>query len=172
VGVCVHICSRKHGPTPTCTKYLSLLNNTHNLGGCRYTAQLRIKRQNNTFLLQHQLRKNKNEGRWPLLGLYLGNQPVIDLSKHKIGIEETTPSHLPPIPHPNQGGLQDNKPNTTEHHHSIHEYILPAHTRPTGKKTGPRLVGRIHNRAKWPTHQRTYIPRQKRTTTHRVQILH
>jgi hypothetical protein len=41
-GVHAHICSRKHGPALTCTKYHSPINNTHILGGCRSTSKLRM----------------------------------------------------------------------------------------------------------------------------------
>ncbi len=61
-GVHVHMCSRKHGPTPTCSQCKSPLNNTHILGGCKYTAKLRTKRHNVTFLLLHQLLQQSNGG--------------------------------------------------------------------------------------------------------------
>ena len=48
-----------------------------------------------------------------MIGLDLGNKPGIDFSKHKIAIDETTPSHLPPIPHPHQEGLHDDNNDNT-----------------------------------------------------------
>jgi hypothetical protein len=59
------------------------------------------------------------------------NKPVTDFNKHKNDIEETTLSHLPPIPHLDQKRLYYDKPNTTENHHTIPEYLLPEHNRPT-----------------------------------------
>ena len=109
-GVHVHRCSRKHGPTLHCTKCRSPLNNTHILGGRGHTAKLRTKRHNNTFLLLHLLLQTTNGGRWPIIGIDLGNKPVIDFSKHIPDTEATTLSHLPPIS--GHKGLQDDKPNT------------------------------------------------------------
>ena len=59
-GVHIHKCKRKHSPSLIYTKCQSPLSNTHILGGCRYTAKLRIKRHSSTFrlLLQH---PKKNE---------------------------------------------------------------------------------------------------------------
>jgi hypothetical protein len=54
-GIHVHRCSRKHGPTPTCTKCISPLNNTHVLESCKHTAKLRTKRHNGTFLFLYQM---------------------------------------------------------------------------------------------------------------------
>jgi hypothetical protein len=92
----VHVrkCSKKHGPTPTCTKYMSPLNNTHILGGCKHTVKLRTKRHNRTFVFLHHLLHNANGGRWPTIGLGLGNKPVTYFSKHNTNIEETTSPHL------------------------------------------------------------------------------
>ena len=42
-----------------------------------------------------------------------------------------TSSHLHPIPHLDQEGLQDDKLDTTEPQQTIPEYILPAQNRPT-----------------------------------------
>jgi len=137
----VHKCSRKHGPITICRKCLSPLNNTHILGGCIHTVKLRTKRHNSTFLLLHQLLQNTNGGRWPIIGLDLGNKLVANFSKHNTDIEEMTPSKLQPIPHLDQEGLQDDKPNTTEPKHTILEYILPAHNRPKGHK--PDLIRAI-----------------------------
>jgi hypothetical protein len=98
-GVHVHICSRNRGPTPTCAKCLSPLNNTHIMGGCKHTAKLRTKRHNNTFLLLHQLLQNTNGGRWPIIGLDLGNKPITYFSNNNIDAEEiaSPTSNLYPI---------------------------------------------------------------------------
>jgi hypothetical protein len=77
------------------------------------------------------LLQNTNAGHRPIIGLDLGNKPITHLSKYNTDIVEMTPSHLYPIPHPNQEGLQDDKPNTTALQNTILEYILPAHNRPT-----------------------------------------
>jgi len=53
------------------------------------------------------------------------------LSKHNTDTEETTSPHLQPIPHSEQEGLQDDKPDTMEPKHTIPDYILPAHNKPT-----------------------------------------
>ncbi len=39
---------------------------------------------------------------------------------------DTVPSHLPPIPHPDQEGLQDDKQTDNDSNHTIPYYILPA----------------------------------------------
>ena len=58
-GVHIHRCKRKHSPSLICNKCQSPLTNTHILGGCRFTAKLRIKRHNSTFrLLLQQLHKS------------------------------------------------------------------------------------------------------------------
>jgi hypothetical protein len=79
----------------------------------------------------HQLLQNTNEGRWPIIGLDLGNKLVTDFSNNIIDAKEITSPHLQPISHPEQEGLQDDKPDTTELSHTIPEYILPAQHRPT-----------------------------------------
>ncbi len=61
----------------------------------------------------------------------LGKTPVTDFRKHTPKTEDTNPSHLPPIPHPDQEGLHDDKQTEVETHHIIPEYILPAQHRPT-----------------------------------------
>ncbi len=75
-GVHVHRCRRKHGPSLTCTKCHSPLTNTHILGGCRFTANLRTQRHNNMFKLLHQLLQEADGGRWPIVGMDLGQKPV------------------------------------------------------------------------------------------------
>jgi hypothetical protein len=50
---------------------------------------------------------------------------------HKAATDDTNPSPLPSIPRLEQEGLQDDKPNTPEHHQTIPKYILQAHNRPT-----------------------------------------
>jgi hypothetical protein len=41
-GVHINRCKRKHSPSLICTKCQSPLTNTHILGGCRFTAKIRI----------------------------------------------------------------------------------------------------------------------------------
>jgi hypothetical protein len=74
----IHICQRKHGPSLTCTKCQSPLTNTHIFGGCRFTSKFRTQRHNNTFTLLHQLLKNSDGGRWPILGVDLGQKSITD----------------------------------------------------------------------------------------------
>jgi hypothetical protein len=114
-GVHVHRCSKKHGLTLTCTKCRSPLNNTHNIGGCRSTSKLRIKRHNKTFLLLHKLLQTTNGGRWPIVGVDLGNTLIKYFSTLKPDIEEATVSQLPQILLPEEEGLQNDKPNTANH---------------------------------------------------------
>ena len=59
----------------------------------------------------------------------------------KPDIEETTASQLPQILHPEGDGLQDDKPNTPNHPHTVSEYILPPQHRPTHHK--PDLIRAI-----------------------------
>jgi hypothetical protein len=133
-GVHVHRCKRKTGPSPICSKCQSPLNNTHLLGGCSHTAKLRTKRHNSTFLLLHQLLQKSNGGRWPVIGVDLGKQPITDFRKHIPSTDDTNPSNLPPITPPEQEGLQDDKYADPETPHIIPEYILPAQFRPTHHK--------------------------------------
>ena len=130
----VHRCSRKHGPTLTCTKSHSPLNNTHILGGCRSTSTLRIKRHNNTFLLLHNLLQNTNGGRWPILGLDLGNTSTKDFKTLPQDNTEYPAAQLPQILHPEEEGLRNDKPNTATHPQTIPEYILPPQHRSTHHK--------------------------------------
>jgi hypothetical protein len=74
----------------------------------------------------------------PSSGMDLGNTPVTDYRKHTPSTEHTTPSHLPPIPHPDQEGLQDDKQTDGETHHTIPGFILPAQHRP--KHHRPDLI--------------------------------
>ena len=53
-------------------------------------------------------------------------------------MEDTAPSHLPSIPHPEHEGLQDDKPNTLDLQQTTPEYILPDFKRPTHHR--PDLV--------------------------------
>jgi hypothetical protein len=133
-GVHVHRCSSKSGPTPTCSKCQAPLNNTHLLGGCSHTAKLRTKRHNSTFLLLHQLLQKSNGGRWPVIGIDLGKTPITDFRNTKPKTDDTTLSNFPPITHPEQEGLQDDKNADGETPHIIPEYILPAQPRPTHHK--------------------------------------
>ena len=137
----MHICSRKHGPTLTCTKCHSPLNNTPILVGCRSTSKLIIKRHNITFQLLHNLLQNSNGGRWPIVGVDLGNTPIKDFTTLKPDLEETTVSQLPQILLPEDEGLQNDKPNTVNHLQTIPEYIIPTQHRPTHHR--PSLIRAI-----------------------------
>jgi hypothetical protein len=95
------------------------------------------KRHNNTFLLLHQLLQKSYGGRWPVIGVDLGKTPVTDFSKHTPKTDDTTPSDLPPITHPEHEGLQDDKQIVQSHgetNYTIPDYILPAKHRPTHHK--------------------------------------
>jgi len=105
---------------------------------CKHTAKTRTKRHNSIFLLLHKILRNTNGGRWPIIGLDLGSTPITYFSKHNTDIEETTSSHLQPIPDLEQEGLQDDKPNTMEPKYIIAKYIFPAHNRPTHQR--PDLI--------------------------------
>ncbi len=72
------------------------------------------------------------------MGVDLGNTPVANFHKHTIKEEDTVPSYLPPIPHPDQEGLQDDKQTDNDTHQTILDYILPAQHIP--KHHRPDLV--------------------------------
>ena len=127
----MHRCSWKHGPILTCTKCHPPINNTHILGGCRSTSKLRIKRHVNTFLLLHIILQTSNGGRWPIVGVDLGEKTITDLTNLKPDIEEITASQLPQILHQEEKGLQNDKPNTPNHPQTIPENIFPPHHRAT-----------------------------------------
>ena len=93
--------------------------------GCRYTSKIKIKRQNNTFLLLHKLLQTTNGGRWPIIGVDLDNTPIKGFTTLKPDIIEDTASQLPQIFHPEEEGLQNDKPNTTNQSQTMPEYILP-----------------------------------------------
>ena len=137
----VHRCSRKHGPTLTGTKCHSPINKPHILGGCRSTSKLRMKRHNNTFLLLHRLLQTSNGGRWPIVGVDLGDTPIKDFTNLKPDIEETTASQLSQILHPEEKGLQHDKPNIRNHSQTKPEYILPTQHSPTHHR--PDLIRAI-----------------------------
>ena len=89
-GVHIHRCKRKHNPSLIFTKCQSPLTNTQILGGCRFTAKLRTKRQNSTFILLLQHLQKSNGGRWPILCADLGNKPVTDFSNLIVSIDTLT----------------------------------------------------------------------------------
>ena len=66
-----------------------------------------------------------------MVGVDLGNTPIKDFTTLKPDIEEATASQLPQILLPEEEGLQNDKPNTTKHPHTIPKYILPTQHRPT-----------------------------------------
>ena len=137
----VHRCSRKHGPTLTCTKCHSPLNNTNIVGGCTTTSKLRTKRHNSTFLLLDQLLQNTNGGRWPIIRLDLGKTPINDFTTLKPDTAEKTTSQLPQILHPEEEGLKIDKPNTSNQPQTIPDYILPPQHRLTHNR--PDLIRAI-----------------------------
>ena len=81
-------------------------------GGYRFTAKLRTKRHNGTFLLLHQLDQTTTGERWPVIGLDLGNKSVSDINKHYTDIKETNPSQLFQILRPEHELLRNDKLNT------------------------------------------------------------
>jgi hypothetical protein len=117
------------------------LNSTHILGGCRTTSKLRTKKHNNTFLLLHKFLQITNGGRWPMIGVDLGNTPIKDFTTLKPDITKATASQLPQILHPEEEGLQNDKPNTANQPQTILDYILPPQHRPTHHK--PNLIRAI-----------------------------
>jgi len=114
--------------------------------------------------------QNTNRGRWPIIGLDLGNKPVTKFSKHNTDNEETTSPHLQPILHPEQEGLQDDKPDTMEPTHTILEYILRAqkdlHT--TNRTSSERLVTHLGPAV---NSSETLPTKEKTTPTRRMQVL-
>ena len=79
-GVHIHKCKRKQSPSLIFAKCQSPLTNTHILGGCRFTAKLRIKRHNSTFRLLTQHLQKSSGGRWPILCADLGHKLVTNFS--------------------------------------------------------------------------------------------
>jgi ribonuclease HI len=145
-GVHVHRCKRKHSPTLICTKCNSPLTNTHILGGCRFTAKLRIKRHNSTFQLLLQLLQRSNGGRWPILCADLGHKPVTDFTN--LTIDSDIPPHRnhQGILHPLHEGLQDDKSENLDPPQSIPDYILhPQHKPKQHKPDLIRAVGYTFN---------------------------
>ena len=125
---------------------LTYQQHTHIFGGCRSTTKLRVKRHNNTFLLLRKLLQTSNGGRWPIVGVDLGDTPIKDFTHLKPDIEEATALQLPRILHPKEEGLQTDKPNTPNHSQTIPEYILPTQHRPTHHKPDyTRAIGYTTN---------------------------
>ena len=98
-GVHIHRCRRKHSPSLICTKCQSPLTNTHILGGCRFTAKLRIKRHNSTFKLLIQHLQKSNGGRWPILCANMGHKSATDFSNLTPDIDPPPPPTLSPPRH-------------------------------------------------------------------------
>ena len=133
-GVHIHGCNRKHGPHLTCTKYRSPLTNTHIVRGCMSTAKLRAKRHNGTFTLLRQRIQSTNGGRWPILGMYLGHKPIIDLKNIHIPLDDTQNLSLRPVHQPSEEGLQDDKTNTPDNPHILPDYILHPNYKPQHRR--------------------------------------
>jgi ribonuclease HI len=108
-GLHIQRCKRKHSPSLICTKCQSPLTNTHILGGCRYTAKLRIKRHNNTFRLLLEHLQKSNGGQWPILCANLGRKPATDFINLTSDMDTPPHSHHHDIKHSKQEGLQDDK---------------------------------------------------------------
>ena len=66
---------------PSCSKCGRKLTHTHMLGGCPATQNARTRRHNSTFTLLHQLLLKENGGRWPIIAMDLGKQPVKDFEE-------------------------------------------------------------------------------------------
>jgi len=62
-----------------------------------------------------------------MVGVDLGNTPITNYTSLKPDIEETTASQLPQILLPEEEGLQNNKPSTTNHPQN-HTRIYPPNT--------------------------------------------
>jgi hypothetical protein len=70
-------------------------NNTHILGGCRFSSKLIIKIHNNTSMLLYQMLQTSDGGRWPIVGIDLGNNPTTNFNNKKIDMHDTASAHLP-----------------------------------------------------------------------------
>jgi hypothetical protein len=76
-----------------------------------------------------------------MIGVDLGNTPIKDFTTLKPDVAEATTSQLPQILHPEEEGLQNDRPNTTNQPQTIPEYILPPQHKPTHNK--PDLITAI-----------------------------
>jgi hypothetical protein len=140
-GVHIHRCKRKHNPSLICTECRSPLTNTHILGGCRFTAKLRIKRHNSTFTLLLRHLQKSNGGRWPILCADLGHKPVTDFSNLTIDIDTPPHTHHQDMKHSTHEGLQDDKPEHADYPQSIPDYVLHSQHKPKHHK--PKLIRAI-----------------------------
>ncbi len=108
------------------------------MGGCSYTAKLRVKRHNSTFrLLIRHLQKSNGE-RWPIICADLGHNPPTDFSNHTPDIDTTPHSHHQDIKHSTHEGLQDDKSENPDYPQTIPDYILHPQHRPKHHK--PYLI--------------------------------
>ena len=137
-GVRIHRCKRKHSPSLVCTKCQAPLTNTHILGGCRFTAKLRIKRHNSTFRLLLQHLQKSNGGRWPILCADLGHKPITDFTSLNLDTDTPQYYHHQDIKHSTQEGLQDDKSDNPDYPQTIPDYILHPQHRPKHHK--PDLI--------------------------------
>jgi hypothetical protein len=76
-----------------------------------------------------------------MIGVDLGQTPIKDFTTLKPDTTEDTATQLPHILHPEEKGLQNDKPNAANQPHTIQEYILPPQHRPTHHR--PDLVKAI-----------------------------
>ena len=111
---------------------------THILGGCTFTAKLRIKRHNSTFRLLTQHLQKSNGGRWPILCADLGHKPPTDFSNHTPDIDTTPNFHHQDIKHSTHEGLHDDKSKNPDYPQTIPGYILHPQHRPKHHK--PEII--------------------------------
>jgi hypothetical protein len=112
---------------------------THILGGCRFTAKLRIKSHNSTFRVLLQLLQKSNGGRWPnICADSLGHKPVTDFGILMADIDTSSHTHRQGITHSTQESLQDDKSENLDYSQSIPDYVLHPQHKPNHHK--PDLV--------------------------------
>ena len=137
----IHKCKRKHSLSLICTKCQSPLTNTHILGGCRFTAKLRIKRHISTFRLLLRLLQKSNGGRWPILCEDYGHKPITHFSNITVDIATSSHTHYQGITHSLQEGLQDDISRNPDYPQFIPDYVLHPQYKPKHHK--PDLIRAI-----------------------------
>ena len=117
---------------PACSKCGQKLTHTHLLGGCHAMQNARTRRHNSTFTLLHRLLSRENGGRWPILAMDLGRQPVTDFEK-QLKDCRTEAHQAPDRTDPAGEGPMDTEveEKSDERYKTIlPEYILPKDKRP------------------------------------------
>ena len=76
-----------------------------------------------------------------MIGVDLGKPLIEDFTTRIPDTKENTASQLPQILHPEEEGLQNDKPDTTNQPQTVPEYILPPQHRPTHQR--PYLIRAI-----------------------------